>query len=565
MKLVIKQYLESLKERGELDAVLPDLLSQMGLEVFLKPGIGARQFGVDVAAVGSIEGGEKKVYLFSIKSGDLGRKDWDSGGIQDLRPSINEIIDVFIPTRIPPEHKSKKIEICLCFGGEIKEEVRPNVTSFTNSHTSKSVSFSEWNGDKLSGFIESYFLREELLPIESRSLLRKSLAMIDEPTVSFKNFSALVALLCEDKTRTPKETLTIIRQLYICTWILFAWCREADNLESSYQASELVLLRSWSICKSYIKKRDKLSKSILSAFDAIFHLYINISSYYLENKILPYTDKLHALSSAVSSSTSVDINLKLFDVLGRLALGGTWVFWFYQKLNDDQIEEKEAFRNLVYKYQEAIKQLIINNPILFSPYKDEQAIDVALALMLLSIDNRNVGDIQAILTNLTDTIYNQFALNGIYPANIYNYSELIEHPIIDDEYRKSVTKGSILYPYLSIFSAIYNVREPYDLIQKLKDEFLKHCNFQIFFLDETSEEHVYCFDEMHGATLSGINISQEPSELLKDITNECKQSNHLKKLSAVKYGFWPLLLVSSRHFRIPVPIHFIMDLNGKNT
>ena len=37
MKLMIRQYLASLKERGELDALLPDLLSQMGLEVFLKP------------------------------------------------------------------------------------------------------------------------------------------------------------------------------------------------------------------------------------------------------------------------------------------------------------------------------------------------------------------------------------------------------------------------------------------------------------------------------------------------------------------------------------------------
>ncbi len=36
MKLMIRQYLASLKERGELDALLPDLLSQMGLEVFLK-------------------------------------------------------------------------------------------------------------------------------------------------------------------------------------------------------------------------------------------------------------------------------------------------------------------------------------------------------------------------------------------------------------------------------------------------------------------------------------------------------------------------------------------------
>ena len=97
MKLMIRQYLASLKERGELDALLPDLLSQMGLEVFLKPGVGSRQYGVDVGAFGKLHNeSESKIYLFSVKSGNLDRRDWDSTNPQDLRPSINEIIDVFI-------------------------------------------------------------------------------------------------------------------------------------------------------------------------------------------------------------------------------------------------------------------------------------------------------------------------------------------------------------------------------------------------------------------------------------------------------------------------------------
>ncbi len=101
MKLIIKEYLVSLRERGELDALLPDLLSQMGLRVFSRPGRGPREFGVDIAAAGKIEDETEKVYLLSVKSGNLGRKDWDSG-LQSLRPSLNEIIDVYIPTHLPP-------------------------------------------------------------------------------------------------------------------------------------------------------------------------------------------------------------------------------------------------------------------------------------------------------------------------------------------------------------------------------------------------------------------------------------------------------------------------------
>jgi hypothetical protein len=116
MKLIIRQYLAGLKERNELDAILPDLLSQMGLTVYSRPARGTRQDGVDVAAVGSIDGGPEKVYLFSIKAGDLTRKEWDGDAIQSLRPSLNEILDAYIRNRIPPEHKGKEVVICMTFG-----------------------------------------------------------------------------------------------------------------------------------------------------------------------------------------------------------------------------------------------------------------------------------------------------------------------------------------------------------------------------------------------------------------------------------------------------------------
>jgi hypothetical protein len=125
MKLVLKEYLASLGERGELDAILPDLLSQLGLNVFSRPARGTRQDGVDVGAVGSMDGGPEKVYLVSIKPGDLTRKTWDSESVQSLRPSLNEIRDAYIPNRLPSEHKDKIIVICICVGGDVQEQVRP--------------------------------------------------------------------------------------------------------------------------------------------------------------------------------------------------------------------------------------------------------------------------------------------------------------------------------------------------------------------------------------------------------------------------------------------------------
>jgi hypothetical protein len=325
MKLIISQYLAGLRERNELDAVLPDLLSQMGLTVYSRPGRGTRQDGVDVAAVGSIDGGPEKVYVFSIKSGDLTRKEWDGDTVQSLRPSLNEIIDAYIPNRIPPEHKDKEVVICATFGGDVQEQVRPQLVGFMaqNSKAGR-VSFEEWNGDKLANLIQSHLLREDLIGDRSRSDLRKTLALLDEPEASYEYFASLVRNI-DGACTNDDEHIRGLRQLSVCLWILFSWSRDADNLECAYRASELALLHGWNIFRAFAGKKTKASDAASSAFIAIFQVYRQITSGYLE-KIAPHLQQEHALSSAVRGGSSIDVNLKLFDLLGRLAIGGIWTF-----------------------------------------------------------------------------------------------------------------------------------------------------------------------------------------------------------------------------------------------
>ena len=193
MRLLIREYLASLRERDELDAVLPDLLSEMGYTVLSRPSRGTRQFGVDVAAIGPT--GDERLYLFSIKRGDLTRAEWDGDSRHALRPSLNEIKDVYIPVHVPQEHRARRIVICLCFGGDVHEQVRPNVTNYQRENETERVSYAEWNGDRIAGYIETGLLREGLLTKTMQSSFRKAVAMLDEPDVSFAHFSALVGAL----------------------------------------------------------------------------------------------------------------------------------------------------------------------------------------------------------------------------------------------------------------------------------------------------------------------------------------------------------------------------------
>ena len=568
MKLILRQYLANLRERKELDALLPDLLSQMGLDVFSKPGLGGRQYGVDIAAYGQIDNGPETVYLLSVKSGNLGRSDWNGGSVQDLKPSLDEIINTYIPTHLPSKYKNKPIEICLCFGGDLKEAVRLNVSTYQKKHQTDSLSFSEWNGEIIANYIERYLLREELLPEQCRPLLRKSLALLDEPESSYSYFSQLIRVLENSTTEKPSDTLTAMRQMNICLWILYSWCREEGNVESAYLSSELVTLHAWEMAKSFIGQKNKLSIDVFEVLHAIQILHIQISNDYLEDNIFPHTHKLYALSGAVSASCAIDVNLKLFDILGRIATSAAWSYWYYTKIphSEENAHLLEATKISIDKHQVALVQLIANNPVLLSPCKDDQSIDITLAAWIMGLEQAGRGELHVWLFNMMHRVTYLLNTENSYPCILQSYHEIIEHPQPNkDGYFEEVTAGSILYPTVAAFSALLGFKDVYSLIREIQTDLLSHCNFQIWFPDKNSEQHLYLNDAIHGATLSGVKITENQDDLIALLFDECKESHHFGQLSAMSVQHWPLILMACRHYRLPVPIHFLQEfLPNKN-
>lgn len=562
MKLIIKEYLASLRERGELDAILPDLLSQMGLNVLSRPGRGTRQDGVDVAAVGKLDRGAPKVHLFAIKPGNLSRKDWAGGQVQDLRPSLVEILDAYIPNRLPTEHREKEVVIYICIGGDIDEQVTPQIEGFVRQHETPNVTFQRWNGDHLASLIQKHFLRADLLPPDARSHLRKSIAMLDDPETSYKHFAVLVGSLAATEALKDAQRVRAIRQISICLWILLAWGREADNLESPYRCSELALLHAWKIVSLYVAKRSKAANAVWSAFRSLLEAYEQASNHYLLKTAFTHADKRDGLSSAVRASSSLDTNLALFDLLGRTAVKGVWAYWAATQAEDDEKENRVDFVNAYHVCTTSMKAMISNNAALLSPVKDDQAIDISMAVFLLALDERNGKDLEAWLSEMTARCVFAYRTHGNYPCNLHSYAELLEHPKVgDDQYRKEVTAGSILYPMIALWAALFNFHELYEEISALKQTDMQHSNFQLWYPDETSEEHIYTNSDGHGAALSDLCVDRSREDLIKQVFSECEHLPHFNELSAVKAGLWPLIVVACRHYRLPPPLHLLQRLS----
>jgi len=559
MKLLIRQYLASLKERGELDAILPDLLSELGFHVYSRPQRGTTQHGVDVAAIGRDDSdGEEKVFLFSLKSGDLTRKDWNDGSPQSLRPSLDSIKDAYIPTRIPPEYANRKIVICLCFGGDLHEQAQDDVRGYTRRNQTDQISYQEWGGERLAGLILQGILREDILPKQHRSSFQKAVAMVDSPDVAFRYFSDLTLKLTKSTGDDLKAQISAVRQLYICLWVLFVWARDSNNVEAPYRASELAVLRLWELCRVYVGSGKTQAEAIFAVLNQTIQLHLTISLEFLERKILPHVSKQDAIASAIATRSSVDINQGLFDLLGRIAMAGLWLHWLHSRTEEDGQERlQEQISNLATS---AFK-MIDSNPALLLPLSDDSSIEVAMTLLLAAYSRTNRDNIQIWLGQMAGLLDFTVRTHGKYTCTFKDYRFLIDHPRErTDEYRKEATSGSTLIPLLVAWLGALGDQKAVSVLVELKRNVLDHCTLQLWLPDKDSEGLLFTDEDEHGVALSDLPIELPFEKYAETIADACRNKNALEQLSAIVTDHWPIVLLACRHYRNPVPPHFWINL-----
>ncbi len=554
MKSIIREYIAGLKERTELDVMLPDLLSELGFTVLTRPSIGTRQYGVDVAAVSpkKWEGG-RKLYLFSIKAGDLDRNDWDVGP-QALRPSLNEIKDTYITKHVPSEYKKLEKVICIAVGGEVTEAISPNISGYIDENRTKKRSYQTWNGDRIAGYIAEGILSEKVFEGEARKLLRKSIALLEEPDASFGYFVQLVDAICEPDLSTDKKRVRAIRQLSLATWMLFVWARDGENIESAYLASERVLLRAWPIVAHYQKKKTKSAKAVRYTYDNLINLHVHaIADDFLHQNVLPLVGKRHALSHAVQGQASLDVNLKLFDLLGRMSMQALWLL-----REQEELGEKDG-GELVYARAEEIimacAAMIENNPSLNLPACDHQTTDIALFVTALGRAARWPEIFQPWLSRMTARLDFTIRTRQSYPTVESDYRMLARARRQDDEGYEAETSGSTFVPFLAVLLRATKAIEGHAKLIRLVDSNLQHSTLQLWLPNEGSELNIYG-GKTNGTALTGLQLSSDGSAPLQHILKACQDERGLENLSAFRFGLWPIVLLACRHYRFPVPPQF---------
>lgn len=286
MKLILAQYLSTLKERDEFDKLLPDLLLSMGYVPISKPQTGVRQYGVDLAAVGiSPEDGIRELLLCVIKCGDIGRNEWDSGP-QSVRQSLNDVFDVYLKTHVEPDHELLRKKIVLATTGGLKQETQINWDGYAKDHDGQ-VTFGFWGGDHIATLIEEYMLDEHVFSAEDRTDIRKSLALAGELEYDYRNLHGLFLRqlgltnsgeLVKPNTR-HRDLVKALRIVNLSTQIFSQWTEEEGNLKQALIASERALLWSWH--RIQLEKEDD-RKKYFDEFGALWISYTKIAHRFFE-------------------------------------------------------------------------------------------------------------------------------------------------------------------------------------------------------------------------------------------------------------------------------------------
>lgn len=559
MKLVIREYLSMLKEAGELDSLLFDLLMNMKIIPLNRAESGGRQDGVDIPAMGNDpEDGRRKLFLFTAKCGDITRQEWDASP-NGIRSSLNEILEGYLRTRVRPKHAQLPKKIVLVTGGALKQNVAQNWNNYIHERTQihpnyGEIEFAFWGGEELAPLIEEYLLDEYLFPERSRKNLRKTIALVDQNEDQPKYFYQLIdetlfsgSLPTDKKSGSVQKRQKALRLLCLSLNIIFHWSEEANNLRPAVLSAEYMLLRTW----DWLRQNDLFEcKKTVAGYGSLLSTYLAIGDRYA-GKLQPYCYIRDALFG-YNIADGVEYPLRTFETIG--ILGSIGLAYWYVSQGFEEGAAKQAFLQQSSAIAKMLAALINNNPSAWTPLYDSHAIDIALGLLALMVANEQEIVVEWAKGIASRIFYAYDILGKHFPIASDSHEELIALQFGKAPPKEVLTKLSTLLPLLAHWYAILNLDEDYLIFYGHVIQTLPHTNLQVWFPDDETEDYLYCQNAGYasGLTVDSIKLPPTLDELKTFFVSLYEQKQEFRKFSCFSRGHPALGLIASRHFRTPI-------------
>lgn len=549
MILAIKQYLSTLKESKELDAILPDLLSVMKIRPITKPLVGVRQKGVDMEAVGKNPDSHiKRLFLFVIKCGDLGRPEWDTDE-QSIRQSLNEIKDVYLLNNISPEYKDLPIEIILVTGGHLQQNIQEQWIGYIKQNQNSKISFSLWDGDRLAEYFHKYMFNEGILIPEYRNIFRRALVRIDDPSYNLDDIYHLIDLLIKDiPLKNKRKNINCLLTMKICLKIFIQWSKDIGNLKHAINVAEFTVLRFWEqINKNQLFNNKSVITILIEVYNELINLLIQNT-----NKFSNLYRTKNGLHGYTKSGNSEIESLRVFEQLGFLVETG--ILLYFDILRTKDTNSHKSFINI----SNLIEDIFNNHLCLFNPLYDSHGIEINISLYILYLSGKK-GVIEKILLSMIEHIHFAYVhMSKYFPVYSDNFHDLINE---NKENKEELFQISTLLFWILEWACILENNELYDTTYKFISNNCPNTIIQQWYPSNDSDNKIYIANAGYGTGVAYVcnPIPKTMKEMIKILKLPREKEFSLKDFSCSKV-LPELLFVSNRHFKTPFIPEFLTSI-----
>lgn len=456
LQLVLQNYLASLKERNELDALLPELLIAMGHSVLSRPQVGVAQAGVDILSSYTGADGKEELYLFIIKFGDIGREDLFAGK-QAILPSTREAYTDFARHRLSEAQKALRKHVVIVSSGVVKQEATSGFAGMADEvNAQPSFTFDFWGIDQLTPLIEKNVFDESLLLASGKSDLRAALAGLEDSQASIHRFvrfieKSMATPESEANDSAPTRRRKFLRRCAAAAMghgVLVVWGKSENNLKPAVVGGEYLALRLWARSVDLGLTDDEEFQERLATTLGV-HLQ-TLFDYF--EKVLPVLKNQRALLR--HRPNPVFYAQLVFEELGRLA---TLLLL---------IQHDPASQELRKVVSDEMIEVINAHSISIRPLLDGQGIDLSLVFSALMGEDA-LGAARNLLKGASIQLRNSLVRNERLPVDTDLMEDAIAVHFTGNAEGRDFFETSTLIPMLATVAALLNDEEALNFLRGL--------------------------------------------------------------------------------------------------
>lgn len=539
---LIREYLGSLKEDGELDYIFPILLSSMNYRVVSSPrnSKGQPQHGKDVVAIGEGEDGILYRWYFELKGNAA--KDIKTSNItlsDGLIDSLREAKYVAYDAPYIPSFDKLPIKIVFVHNGLLQSNAEPVFNGFIRKEFPDG-NFEKWDIERLTTLFSIHLFNESLfIDEECYNSLKKSLVLLDAPGWSTKEIERIIDIQLDNCPSSSKPNKRYVAKTFAALNLLLALVfknsQDMGNLLPAKQTSDKIVLKVW----SWILKNGKEKKTLyLNHFFKIVQLHLSIYSSYLD-KTMPIATGYKGLYTARGcDSERVCYTLRCYNYMNDVL----YYFMAYNSMYPEELRQCTEREQL-----DIVTTLLKMNSGFDTPLLDNHSITLQFLLKFIYSGDHTEADEKVFMdyiVNMCANLIRRYSISNMLPELHSNKRALCNSLFKkSDDYEDS---SSMFLMVLIEIIAWMDATELYDAIRTMVEK--ANVNLQVPFPINDEKLEISLFDHhLHNEMCVESSIKLPPTlQEFKSIF--CKKYNKIE-LKTDNTFFAPLKILAHIHYK----------------